>query len=325
MHTGIEHGYRIHVALNDDGTALLLDGAVRAVEAKEQFPLVEEDRLRRVEVLRRRIVEDAAAEADDTAALIRYGDDHAPAEAVVEAAALLALGGQAACQQKLLLDSTFEKSRGQLIPGRRCIAELEFLDCLLTDAAPGEVGLAPLPHARHRQAVVEEVARELIDLAQVLYLAFPRDLLRTPLPLRQGDAQLLCLQLDRVKIRDVFDKRNELERIAAGMAAEAVEEALIGYDREGCRLLVMERAAPPVAIAPALKRDVALHDAHDVCVLAHALDEGVHRLIPHSFQLIPSSRPPLEPDGTHRSDTLVYSLSSGKNLLRADKKLVQPP
>ena len=108
------------------------------------------------------------------------------------------------------------------------------------------------------------------------------------------------------------------------MAAEAVEEALIGYDREGCRLLVMERAAPPVAIAPALKRDVALHDAHDVCVLAHALDEGVHRLIPHSFQLIPSSRPPLEPDGTHRSDTLVYSLSSGKNLLRADKKLVQP-
>ena len=75
---------------------------------------------------------------------------------------------------------------------------------------------------------MEEVTRELIDLAQVLYLAFPRDFLRAPLALGQRDAQLLCLQLDRVNIRDVFDKRNKLERVAAGMTSEAVEEALVG-------------------------------------------------------------------------------------------------
>jgi len=228
VHAGVEHRYRIHVALDDDGPALLLDGAVRAVEAEEQLPLIEEDGLRCVEILRCRIIEDAAAEADDAPALIRNRDDHAPAEAVVEAASLLALGTKTACQQKLLLDSTLEESRGQLIPGRRCVAELKFLDGLLADAARGEVGLAPLAHARHRQAVVEEVARELIDLAQVLYLAVPRDFLRASLALGQRDAQLLCLQLDCVKIRDVFDKRNKLERVAAGMTAEAVEEALVG-------------------------------------------------------------------------------------------------
>ena len=82
----------------------------------------------------------------------------------------------------------------------------------------------------------------------------------------------------------------------------------------------------PSSDCPALERHVALHDAQDIRLLAHALDEGLHRLIPHSFQLnsiLPSLWPPMPPPSAHQRGTLVYSLPSAKNLPAHSKKRLE--
>ena len=68
----------VHVALDDDGAACLPDGVAPLVQAVEFLALVEDRRLRRVQVLRFARAHDPRAEADDLAARIA-NREHDPA------------------------------------------------------------------------------------------------------------------------------------------------------------------------------------------------------------------------------------------------------
>ena len=74
----------VHVAFDDQQPLDLPERLSRLVESVELAPLVEERRLRRVEVLRFALVEDAAAEGNRPAARVADREHHAVAEPVVE-------------------------------------------------------------------------------------------------------------------------------------------------------------------------------------------------------------------------------------------------
>jgi hypothetical protein len=68
---------------------------------------------------------------------------------------------------------------------------------------------------------------------------------------------------------------HELENVAAGAAAEAEEDLLVGVDREGGGLLVVKGAVGlVVAPSPPESRDVLAHDLDDVEFLANQLYDG---------------------------------------------------
>ena len=98
----------------------------------------------------------------------------------------------------------------------------------------------------------------------------------SPLPsLGSGsaDAELLRQHPHRVLEPDLLVQLEELEHVAAGAAAEAVEEALLGIDDERRRLLRVERAQALVGRPRALERHVLLHDLQDVGLQAEVVDE----------------------------------------------------
>ena len=65
----------------------------------------------------------------------------------------------------------------------------------------------------------------------------------------------------------------ELEHVAARLAAETVKEPLVRVDGERRRLLRMERTETLVLGPPALQRHVLLDDAHDIRLQAKVIDE----------------------------------------------------
>jgi hypothetical protein len=65
----------------------------------------------------------------------------------------------------------------------------------------------------------------------------------------------------------------ELEDVAARVATEAVEEALVGRHGERRSLLRMERTQPLVAGSGPLQRDVLLHHLQNVRLQPQVFDE----------------------------------------------------
>ena len=81
-------GDGVHVPLDDDDLIFSPDGLLSQVESKEERALVEDHRLGRVEILRHRVAERAAAEADHATLARSNGEEQAIAESVAVAAAL---------------------------------------------------------------------------------------------------------------------------------------------------------------------------------------------------------------------------------------------
>ena len=275
-------GNRIHVALDDDREPRARDSAMGAIETEEQPPLVEDQRLGRVQILRLAVPQDAPAERHDAPACIADRNDHAVAKAVVMALAFPALRGQPALFQKRRLHAALLEGDGKLVPGRRRTADAERLDRLLADAAPCEVGFRRLAVARLGQTVVKKRLRHFLHAPKLLHLLVVRQLGCAPLPLWQRNVELFRLHLDRFKIWDILHEREKLEHIPADVAAETIKKTLFGNHRKRRRVLMVERAAAPVTVSLLLQRDIGRNDADDVGIRAHALDKGIHRLIPHA-------------------------------------------
>ena len=101
----------------------------------------------------------------------------------------------------------------------------------------------------------------------------PRVLGRGVGVLRNRDAELLRQHPHGVLEPDFFVELEELEHVAARLAAETVEEPLVRIDGEGRRLLRMERTETLVLGPRALQRHVLLDDPHDVRLQAKVIDE----------------------------------------------------
>src|SRR5579859_1184576 len=79
---------RIHIALDDHHLPGAADALARQIQAIERGTLVEDGRLRCVEVLRMPAAQLAPAEGDGLAAPVADGEDQAIAEVVVQPATL---------------------------------------------------------------------------------------------------------------------------------------------------------------------------------------------------------------------------------------------
>jgi hypothetical protein len=70
-------------------------------------------------------------------------------------------------------------------------------------------------------------------------------------------------------------KLEKLEHVAAQVAAETVEEPLLGIDGEGWRFFRMEGTETFVFRPRALQRDVLLHDLQDVRLETEIIDKSL--------------------------------------------------
>src|SRR5262249_40105695 len=93
--------------------------------------------------------------------------------------------------------------------------------------------------------------------------------------LRDGDAEAPGQRLDRLREREAVVEHHELEDVAVGAAAEAVEAAELGPDVERRRLFLVEGAEALPRRAELLERDVVGHDVDDVGGTPDLVDEGI--------------------------------------------------
>jgi hypothetical protein len=81
--------------------------------------------------------------------------------------------------------------------------------------------------------------------------------------------------LDGLRKVDVLVVHDEAEGVAAGAAAEAVVELLLGIDAEGGGLFVVEGAARAVVLAGFLELHAPVDDVDDVDAIEQVIDEGL--------------------------------------------------
>ena len=132
---------------------------------------------------------------------------------------------------------------------------------------PGDPALvdisAGLRAVRSGEVGPEMVERDLMHLAQ--NGACFRPVVSGGGLLRQFDAVLLGQFFERLPEREPLDIHHETEDVAFGVAAEAFVELMVGIDREGRGLLVMERAEAGIPVAEAAQaRNVIRNDANDI-------------------------------------------------------------
>src|SRR6185503_2475243 len=90
--------------------------------------------------------------------------------------------------------------------------------------------------------LAEELGRELVDLEHRVALAARLAQLRRFLDARDLDAEPLAELLGRLDEALALELHDEREHVAVFLAAEAVEEGLVGDHVERRRLLAVERA-----------------------------------------------------------------------------------
>ena len=258
---GAERGHRtveailmqrdgIHIALREDDEFPL--AFLDDIHGEKVPPLVKNNRFRRVQVLRRRIVHDAAAEADDIAAHVDDGEHQAVAEAVIERPLVAVLAEEARLEQFLLRVALCRHGVEQGRPAIRRIAEAETRDRLAGDAALLQIGPRLLSR-RGLELGVIELCRRAAQRPETLFFLILRLISAI---VRDLEARALCQKAHGVAVGEVLDLHDEIHHAAALMAAEAVENALLRRDGERRRLFAMEGAEAEQVAAPARQRDI---------------------------------------------------------------------
>lgn len=256
-------GHDVGVALDDDGAAGLGDVLLGQVDAVQHLGLLVDRGLGGVEVLRAVVVvaELAGAEADDLPGGVADGPHQPAAEAVDGAAA--AVLGEAGGDQFLVAEALAAQIAGEVVPAGRAVADAEVGGGVLVEAALGEELPADLGLGALQRADVE-LGGGLVGLDQPDAFAALVGGVVAALLVAQGDARLGGEALDRLREGEVVDLHHEGDRVAALLAAEAVEQALAGTDLEGGGLLVVEGAESfEVSAARVAQLEVFGHDGVD--------------------------------------------------------------
>ena len=254
--------------------ACVEDFPLGLVEAEQDAALAEDRRLGRVDVFAAGLVVDlqhAPAEADGAAEFVADGEHDPAAEPVVEIAFFV--GRQQARRfQRLHLGAVARAGRvGQESPAFRRIADAPVL-------AGGDV----------QRAFLEVIARRrgFRTLEQFLLVALGGVLVRgkqlvLPRPVLRAGALFIDLERDarprgqhpqgRREIHVVVE-HHELEHVAAGAAAEAVERLAGRIDVEGRRFFLVERAQRLRHVPRALELDIGTDDVGDIQRVADLVD-----------------------------------------------------
>ena len=236
---GVHHRDDVDIAFDRDDRCAIMRGLARGGDVVERAALVEERRLRRVEIFRLRVfLERAAAEGDDAAAQIGDREHHAVAEAVERHRDVVAGDQQPGLDHVLDRDAV----RAEMLLERealgRRIAEPELELRRRIEPAVGEIA-ARLGAVSRRERVLEEFRRKLHHVMQRLAPRVARLVLARDL--RQRHAGHLRQPLDRFRKAHAFAFHDEVEDAAVLAGGEIEPGLLLVVHEEGRRLLLVER------------------------------------------------------------------------------------
>src|SRR5262244_2552260 len=207
-------------------------------EAVEEALLLEDRRLRRIEVFRLGVSgERPAAESDRPAAFVAHDEDQAVAEAIVGSGFPLRPGRQEPGFEEQALRVGGDERAGERVPGVGRIAETEASGHFRGNAAvleiPGSL-VAGLADLRHEESVRRRHRFEDLLLAVLLRTAKSAA--------GNRDTEAGRQRFDGFREIEPVHLTNEVDDVAARSAAEAVEEPLLPVHREGGGSLVVKRA-----------------------------------------------------------------------------------
>src|SRR5712671_1510717 len=275
----------IEVTFDEEHHALAPDGVPGFLEREEHAPLCVQRRIGGVEVLRLALpLEAPPAEPDDPSRFAK--GDHQPAtESVVQALLPLPWTAEPRFLHEPRVVLAAPEGFAQGVPQFRRVAEtprpgrLHRYAALLQMLA-GDRAARVLPE----DALVED-AGLLVHLGQ---RGPPRAAARLLGILRlEVDARLAGELLGRLAEALAVELHDELDRVAGGAAAEAVEDPFVGHHVEAGRLLAVERAEPLPVAAGLLQRHPALHDRDHV----HAVPKLLQLVVADARHSAPVKRP----------------------------------
>ncbi len=267
--SGLGQCNHVHIPFGHDDLAGIARRAQRLAQAIERASLVEERGLRRVQVFRLALAQDAPAKGDHPAAAVGDGKDH-PAAHAIEDMTVVALADQAGLDGKLQRDARL----GQRIAQRRttigrvaqakspnsCITQTPALQVVQRLASTRRLQLLLVPGSRRFHG------RDQGRLALAAFALFGRG---------DGDRQsrLACEPFHRVGKAQAVAAHDETDDIAMGPAAEAMKETLLVAHGEGGRLFVMEGTETRLLAPASGQLDLAGNDIHQGNALAQLVEE----------------------------------------------------
>ncbi len=279
---GLVQAHGIHVPLDHEHALQLRTGAPRLVQSVELAPLVEEHRLRRVQVLRLTLIDDPAAEGDDPASDVPDRKHQSIAEAVVVAIRVarrsaVALDDQAELGERFAIRLVAPEAPQHLIPGVGSKPDAEFLHRGGVQPAFQNVGFRPLVAAQDLCVELRDTAHELVQR-----LIRPARSRGGAIASLMGDIEVEARRelLDRLGEGDTVIFHQEAQRRPVRSAAEAVIELLHRAHPEGGRLLVVERTACSELATRFFQLHASADELHDVRAGDQLVDERL-RNEPH--------------------------------------------
>ena len=147
------------------------------------------------------------------------------------------------------------------------------LDCLVGKMAFPKIRKALLSHIRLQKAAVEIIGGKRRRLHHRRRFRFPLAILRRHLLGRQLDVRHLGQLFHRFVKGNIFHFLEKRKHIPAHMTAEAVEHPAIRRHGKRRGLLMMKRAATPVAISFFLQRHIRRDHVLDASALPHAIND----------------------------------------------------
>ena len=282
MDAGHVDGDAVHLPLDQQREVVGAHVGLGLVEIEEDLPLGIERRLRRVHVLGPGLfigIERARGEGDGLTLLIGNGKGNALAETGVERAMTsvgLLLGAEEAAGAHGLFAEVRPQAIAHVVEVVGRIADAEPGDGLHGNTASGEV-LASAGGFGRLEIRLEVLRRSLVDVDELTTKAgFAGLFRRAELALGQRDAALGGDDTNSLGETDVLELHDEGEDVALLVAAEAVEVAVVGVDRERTGLLFVKRTEPGVVLRAGLAQlDVVADDFDDIGLLLDGLGEVI--------------------------------------------------
>jgi len=257
---GLHH---IHVALDDDRRLRLADLAAGQVQAEERAGLVEKLALRGVEVLGHVLVaQRPRAEADHAPPAVADGDHQPVAEAIVNAALVVADGDARRHDVRRAVAQALQMAERRL-PVVRGVAQQKIGDRLLVQAASHQVGAGDFRLRGLLQQAVVEAGRFLQQAEHPLEEGVVLLLLHRARPqLNAGPLGQVGQGFVEVPAVLLHGKGDDVAALAA--RAKAAPVLRFREDDKRRRALLVEGAAGLVAAAGFLQRNGLGNISHQV-------------------------------------------------------------
>ena len=182
------------------------------------------------------------------------GEDDPSPEPVAQGAVLFSVA-ESRFHQVVFLIAFLKGCAGQGIAVVRTVAQLEFFDDVIAEAAPPQVGHADaLPFQLVVEHLLEVLVGELVDHEQAFAQAVRLLFLFAQFPFLDFDIVFPGQPFQGFVIVQLLVLHDEMDHVASLAAAEAFAQSFAGRYAEGGRLFVVERTQADIVDAATAQR-----------------------------------------------------------------------